>query len=169
VMVGPYVRSSILIGKSEAKSGGTVCLNCSIRIMGTSISNSEASSITSGNFDTSCISARSFCCVRLESRHFSCLQALPKMNSDIVSLFFRRLLRSVCTSAVRHEISVFAAHGCTAGLRWRCLCCGPALPLERELLSWQFQSFSGNNERFRTFSHFQRLQLQQHFGSNTIL
>ena len=50
VMVGSYVRSSIQIGDSNSTCGDTICLNCSINVTGTSISNSEALSSTSGNF-----------------------------------------------------------------------------------------------------------------------
>ena len=60
VMVGPYVRSSIQIGQSSSTCGDTICRNCSINVTGTSISNSEALSSTSGNFATTCVILHSF-------------------------------------------------------------------------------------------------------------
>ncbi len=60
VMVGPYLRSSIQIGQSSSTCGDTICINCSINVTGTSISNSEALSSTSGNFAATCVILHSF-------------------------------------------------------------------------------------------------------------
>jgi hypothetical protein len=84
VIVGPYSRSFLGSGQSFASCANTTCTNCSVRISGTSITNSRALSNTSGNL---AILVLAFA---LNYRQF-----LSKLISDAVD---RQLLWGVCKS-----------------------------------------------------------------------
>ena len=83
VIVGPYARSSIGTGQSIASCESTTCTDCSLNISGTSIKNSRAVSITSGDFPT----------ILVLNRVFNYRRFLPTMISDVVH---RQLFRGVC-------------------------------------------------------------------------
>ncbi len=153
VMVGPYVRSSVQIGNSSSTCGDTICLNCSVDVTGTSISNSEALSSTSGKFAASRVLVHSSGCVHRESCIVSHIILLPKMRSYVV---LRQLQWSVCKSGSLRIIAAYIAapHGCIAGLWRRHIFCRTSLHLEREFFLRSFWSFSRKHCCFRAFGPF---------------
>ncbi len=108
VVVGPYAWSLIATGPSSASCANTSCTNCSVHIIGTSITDSRAISNTSGNFAAIFV----LICVH------KCRQFLSKMISDVVD---RQLVRGVCKSDRRRVQMPRNSHlgnRCTA-VAWR--------------------------------------------------